>query len=110
METSRHIVHLRYERRELHALFDVANADEVEKGGRYAARGGAIHVWSHHWVHPATRQEAEMMGSCSVNWMDEVIQRIECDEGFALDDLLHELAMLERKALEYVKQGYFLNL
>ena len=46
-----------------------------------------------------------MMGSFYVTWMDEMIRRIECDEGFALDDLLHELAMLERKALGYVKQG-----
>src|SRR5688500_10316464 len=23
-------------------------------------------------------------------WMDEVIQRVECDEGLSLDDLLHE--------------------
>ncbi len=45
------------------------------------------------------------MGSFYVNWMDETIQWIECDEGFGLDDLLHELAMLERKALGYVKHG-----
>jgi hypothetical protein len=105
METTSHTVNLRYERRELHALFEVANAKDVKKGGRYDARGGAIHIWSHHWVHLATRNESEIMGSFYVNWMDETIQRIECDEGFGLDDLLHELAMLERKALGYVKHG-----
>jgi hypothetical protein len=62
METTSHTVNLRYERRELHALFEVANAKDVKKGGRYDARGGAIHI-------------------------------------------LHELAMLERKALGYVKHG-----
>jgi hypothetical protein len=105
METTRHIVNLCYERHELYALFDVANAEDVEQGGRYDARGGAIHVWSHHWVHPATRDESEMMGSFYVNWMGETIWKIECDEGFSLDDLLHELGILERKALEGVKHG-----
>ncbi len=104
-ETTSHTVNLRYARHELHALFDVADAEDVEKGGRYDARGGAIHVWSHHWVYPATRAESEMLGSLYVHWMDETIQRIVCDEGFGLDDLLHELAMLEQKALGYVKHG-----
>lgn len=63
METTRHTVNLRYERHELYALFDRANAEDVEKGGRYDVRGGVIHVWSHHWVHRATREESEMMGS-----------------------------------------------
>jgi len=105
MESTSHNVNLRYERHELHALFDLADVEDVEKGGRYDARGGAIHVWSHHWVHPATRQESDMMGSFYVNWMDETIGRMECDAGFGLDDLLHELAMLEQKALGYVKHG-----
>jgi hypothetical protein len=108
METTNHNVNLRYERHELHTLFDLADAEDVEKGGHYDARGGAIHVWSHHWVHPATRQESEMIGSFYVNWINETIGRIECDEGFSLDDLLHELAMLERKALGYVKHGHLL--
>jgi hypothetical protein len=110
MEATRHMMNLRYERQELHALFDVAYAGDVEKGGRYDARGGVIHVWSHHWVHPATRQESEMMGSFYVNWMDEVIQRVECNEGFSLADLLHELAMLEQKACGHVKHGRLLKL
>jgi hypothetical protein len=105
MKTTSHTVNLRYERHELHALFDVASAEDVEKGGRYDARGGAIHVWSHHWRHPATREESEMLGSFYVNWMEETIQRIACDAGFTLDDLLHELALLERKALGRVKHG-----
>ena len=109
-ETTSYSVHLRYARHELHALFDVVNAEDVEKGGRYDARGGAIHVWSHHWRHPATREESEMMGSFYVNWMDETMRRIVCDEGFALDDLLHELAMLEQKALGYMKHGRLLKL
>ena len=110
METTSYSVHLRYARHELHALFDVVNAEDVEKGGRYDARGGAIHVWSHHWRHPATRAESEMLGSLYVHWLDETIQRIVCDEGFGLDDLLHELAMLEQKSLGYVKHGRLLTL
>jgi hypothetical protein len=71
METTSHTVNLHYERHELPALFAVANAEDVEKGGRYDARSGARHIWSHHWVHPATREESEMMGSFSVNWLGE---------------------------------------
>ena len=44
MESTRHTVNLRYEREELHALFDVASAEDVEKGGRYDARGGVITI------------------------------------------------------------------
>ena len=68
MESISHNVNLRYERHELHSLFDLADDEDVEKGGRYDARGGAIHVWSHHWAHPATRAESEMMGSFYVDW------------------------------------------
>ena len=51
-----------------------------------------------------------MLGSLYVHWMDETIWRIVCDEGFALDDLLHEQAMLEQKALGSVKHGRLLTL
>ncbi len=71
---------------------------------------GHHHVWSHHWVHPATRDESEMMGSFYVNWLNETIWRIETEEGFALDDLLHELEKLEQKAFGYVKHGRLLKL
>ena len=52
MKTTSHQVNLFYTREELMAIFDVPNAEDVEKGGRYDARGGAINVWSHHWTHP----------------------------------------------------------
>jgi hypothetical protein len=71
METTRHIVNLRYERQEPHALFEVVNAEDVEQGGRGDARSGAIHVRSHHCVHPATRDESEMLGSFCVNYTSQ---------------------------------------
>lgn len=77
-----HTVDLRYERRELMALFATARREDVEHGGRYTHGGGAINVWSHH-----------------------CIEAIECDEGFDLDDLLLELGILERKALGSLKHG-----
>ncbi len=105
MKTTSHQVNLTYTREELQALFDVANAEDVEKGGRYDARGGVINIWSHHWMHPATRQESEIIGTYDVNWVEYTIRMIECDEGFALDDLLLELSVLERKALGRIKHG-----
>jgi hypothetical protein len=42
--------------------------------------------------------------------MHETIWKIECDEGFALDDPLHELGRLEQKAFGYVKHGCLLKL
>ena len=38
-------------------------------------------------------------------WLEERIYRIETDEGFDLADLLHELAILELKALGDTKHG-----
>lgn len=74
METTSYTVNLRYERHELLAVFDVASAEDVEKGGRYDARGGAINVWSHHWQHPATREESEIIGTFYVNWVEDMIR------------------------------------
>ena len=105
MKTTRHQVNLSCTREELQALFDVANAEDVEKGGRYDARGGVINVWSHHWMHPATRQESEIIGTYDVNWVEYTIRMIACVEGFALADLLMELSDLERKALGRIKHG-----
>ncbi len=105
MKTTRHQVNLRYARQELLALFDLAEREDVEKGGRYDKRGGAINVWSHHWAHEATRHDSETIGTFYVNWVEERIYEVECDEGFSLDDLLSELAVLEAKALGQVKHG-----
>jgi hypothetical protein len=62
-------------------------------------------VWSHPWIHEATRHDSETIGALYVNWLEERIYRIETDESFELDDLLHELAVLELKALGSLKHG-----
>jgi hypothetical protein len=105
METTRHPVCLAYTRQELLALFATASREDVEAGGRYDRRFGAINVWSHSWINEATRHDSETIGSFYVNWSEDRLYHIECDEGFGLDDLLHELGILEEKALGYVKHG-----
>lgn len=106
MDTRMHTVDLRYEHEELLALFDTASKEDVDEGGRYDRRGGAINVWSHHWGNEATKHDSETVGTFYVHWADQnCIYQVECDEGFELDDLLHELALLEEKALGYVKHG-----
>ena len=47
MKTTSHDVDLRYTHAELLALFQLANAEDVEQGGRYDARSAAINIWSH---------------------------------------------------------------
>jgi hypothetical protein len=105
MATTRHRVDLGYTREELLALFDTASQEDVDTGGRYDRRFGAIHVWSHRWINEAMRHDSEIIGSFSVSWIDECISHIECAEGFDLADLLHELAILEDKALGRIKHG-----
>ena len=106
MKTTTHTVSLRYTRQELLTLFATAEREDVDKGGRYDQRGGAINVWTHSWVHEATRHDSETLGTFYVHWADHnCIYQIECDEGFSLEDLLLELGILERKALGYLKHG-----
>ena len=105
MDTVPHHVELGYTREELLALCDLARAEDVEHGGRYDARGGALNIWSHAWTHAATRDESTLIGSLAINWVTERIWRIECSTGFSLDDLLRELGMVEQKALGRVKHG-----
>ena len=106
MKTTSHQVNLQYTRQELEALFVLANREDVEGGGRYDARSGAINVWSHHWANEATRHDSDTIGTFYVHWADEnCIYEMECDEGFALGDLLVELGVLELKAFGTVKHG-----
>jgi hypothetical protein len=102
-----HHVDLRYTKEELLILFDQAMKEDVDHGGHYDCRGGAIHVWSHPWTNAATRYDSAPIGAFYVNWLTERIDRIETDEGFALADLLHELALLEEKALGETKHGVY---
>jgi len=106
MLTTRHPVDFPYTRQELDALFRYANEHDMENGGRYDARSAAINVWSHHWLHPATREESEIVGSFDVHWAPTpMLYEIETDAGFSLDDLLQELGRLELKAFGRVKHG-----
>ena len=106
MKTTRHPVDLRYTLPQLLELFTVAYREDVDKGGRYDARSGAINVWTHNWINGATRYDSETMGTLYVHWGEENrIWCIETDEGFALDDLFVELATLEQKACGQVIHG-----
>jgi hypothetical protein len=97
---------LGYKQEELLALFDLASREDVDVGGRYDRRFGAINVWSHAWINDATRHDSEIIGTWYVHWADaNCIYQIECDEGFDLADLLHEPALLEEKALGRIKHG-----
>lgn len=105
MLTTRHPVDFPYTRLELEALFRYAREHDVEKGGHYDAHSAAIIVWSHHWAHPATKEESETIGTFYVHWEPPALWEIETDESFALDDLMQELGRLELAALGRVKHG-----
>ena len=106
MNSTMHSVDFPYSQDELLALFRYAHEHDVEKGGRYDARSAAINVWSHHWQHPATLEESEIVGTFYVHWSPvTVLWQIETEEGFSIDDLMRELGRLELSALGYVKHG-----
>jgi hypothetical protein len=88
MLTTRHAVDFAYTPQELQALFRDAREQDVERGGHYDARSAAIMVWSHHWAHPATREESETIGTFYVHWEPSQLYEIETDEGFSLEDLM----------------------
>jgi hypothetical protein len=106
MGTTRQTVEFQYTRQELEALFELARQEDVEQGGRYDARSAAINVWSHHWQHPATRAESDIIGTFYVQWAPTpMLYQVDTAEGFSLEDLLQALGRLELKALGWVKHG-----
>ena len=105
MKSQMHQVDLRYTKEELLTIFAIATQEDVDLGGHYHCYGGAIHLWSHPWNNAAARYDSSPLGAFYVNWLEEHIYRIETEEGFNLTDLLHELAMLELKALGDIKHG-----
>jgi hypothetical protein len=93
-------VDYRYTREDLKAIFDLASDEDVERGGRYDGRSGAIHVYSHSWQTEMMRAESTLMGSFAAVWgQGNQIWQIEREDGFSLEDLLEELGTLEQKAL-----------
>jgi hypothetical protein len=93
-------VDLRYSRNQLQAIFQLAYAEDVEKGGRYDGRSGAVNIYTHPWNDETMRAESTLMGSIYVFWGDQNrIWQIEVDEGFSFEDMLIELGTLEEKAL-----------
>jgi hypothetical protein len=106
MRSTMYRVDFAYTTQELEALFRYAHEHDVEKGGRYDARSAAVNIWSHHWQHPATMEASDTIGTFYFRWGDTpVLWAMETDEGFSLEDLLHELGRLERQALGQVKHG-----
>jgi hypothetical protein len=106
MNSTMYRVDFRYTRPELEALFRYAHEHDVEKGGRYDARSAAVNIWSHHWQHPATMEASDTIGTFYFRWGDTpALWKIETNEGFSLEDLMHELGRLELQALGYVKHG-----
>jgi hypothetical protein len=102
---TRHKVDLRSTRQEFHALFFAAAKEDTDFGGRYKSQAAALNIWSHPWLNEATRYDSAIIGTLSVDWSPYCIDAIACEEGFELEDLLHELAILEQKALGHAKHG-----
>jgi hypothetical protein len=51
-------------------------------------------------------EESDTIGTFYFRWGDTpALWAIETDEGFSLEDLMHELGRLELQALGYVKHG-----
>jgi hypothetical protein len=93
-------VNYRYTREDLKAIFDLVYEEDVERGGQYEGRSGAIHVYTHPWDHETRALESTLMGTFSVAWgQGNLIWQIDVEEGFSLEALLEELGTLEEKAI-----------
>ncbi len=93
-------VNYRYTREDLKAIFDVVYEEDVERGGQYDGRSGAIHIYTHPWDHETLTLESTLMGTFSVAWgQGNLIWQIDLEEGFSLEALLEELGTLEEKAI-----------
>ena len=100
MKTTAVEVDYQYSPDQLQALFDLARAEDVEKGGRYDARSGAINIYTHPWNTVTMQEESTLMGSIYAFWAEQNrLWWIEIEEGFSLEDLLVELGTLEEKTL-----------
>ena len=62
VSTQMHHVDLRYTKAELLLLFDQATQEDVDRGGHYDCRGGAIHIWSHPWTTVTARYDSATIG------------------------------------------------
>jgi hypothetical protein len=99
-------VEYRYTREDLKAIFELAYEEDVERGGRYDGRSGAINVYTQPWETEMMRLESTLMGTFSAVWgQGNQIWQIETEEGFSLDDLLDELGTLEEKAVGRMIHG-----
>jgi hypothetical protein len=81
MEAAAVEVNYRDTREDLKAIFDLVYEEDVERGGPYDGRSGAIHIYTHPW------------GQGNLIW------QIDVEEGFSLEALLEELGTLEEKAI-----------
>ena len=61
----------RYSRDQLESLFRLAYLEDVEKGGRYDGRSGAINTYTHPWKTETMRAESTLMGSVYAFWGDQ---------------------------------------
>ena len=63
-------VDFHYSRNQLQAIFQPAYTEDVEKGGRYDARSGAINIYTHPWNTETMRAESTLMGSIYAFWAE----------------------------------------
>jgi hypothetical protein len=100
MEAAAVEVNYRYTREDLKAIFDLVYEEDVERGGPYDGRSGAIHIYTHPWDRGTMTLESTLMGTFYAVWgQGNLIWQIDVEEGFSFEDLLQELGTLEEKAI-----------
>jgi hypothetical protein len=93
-------VNYRYTREDLKAIYDLVYEEDIERGGQYDGRSGAIHVYTQPWDRETMTLQSTLMGTFSVAWgQGNLIWQIDVEEGFSLEALLEELGRLEEKAI-----------
>jgi hypothetical protein len=106
MPTETYPMSLWYDDEDLAAIFDYAEAHQVEENGRYdVSRPSRINIWTHTWSTPALKDESSIMFSVVFDSESGTLTSVMMLPGFDMDVFFDELARLEWPALGRLVHG-----
>jgi hypothetical protein len=92
-------INLRYEPAELTEIFQYAETQDVQRGGRYDFRKPpVVNIWTHSWTTPACAEESCLMFRLEFDWKRSALMSVLLMPGFDWAGFVEELATLEKDA------------